>query len=165
MRGETVTNWHNRSAVTVVVSRSAALVSPSAVVAGVAVSGDPESTRLVYAMVFGLVTVGVALVLLAVWILRQTRPDPEVLAPLERMGDREWSKRDPSTQRRMLDDVRPEGAQPLATEPLPPPVDLEFEQSDRPVASLSDLGPGVVAEERDPTPVDAEGDSLSDPGT
>jgi hypothetical protein len=128
-----------------------------------AASGDPESTRLVYTMMVGLIVVGVVLVLLAVWILRQTRPDPEVLAPLERMGDRDWSKRDPSTQRRMLDDVRPDGAQPLATEPPPPPLDAEFEQSDRPVSSLSDLGPGLAPVERDPTPVEADSDALSDP--
>jgi HAMP domain-containing protein len=113
---------------------------------------DPESTRLVYAMVIGLVVIGVVLILLAVWIIRQTRPDLEVLAPLERMGDGDWKKRDPSTQRRMLDEVRPEGAQPLTTEPMPPGIDAEFEQAGRPVSSFSDLGPGVNAEPGDPTP-------------
>jgi FtsZ-interacting cell division protein ZipA len=105
-------------------------------------------------MVIGLVAIGVALVLLGVWLVRQTRPDLEVLAPLERMGDGEWKKRDPSTQRRMLDEVRPDGARPLTPEPKPPPVDAEFE-ADHPVASFSDLGPGLAAEQKDPTPVDA----------
>jgi hypothetical protein len=70
------------------------------------------------------------------------------------MGDGEWKKRDPSTQRRMLDEVRPDGARPLTPEPKPPPVDAEFE-ADHPVASFSDLGPGLAAEQKDPTPVDA----------
>jgi hypothetical protein len=109
----------------------------------------------VYAMVIGLAVIGVGLVLLGVWLVRQTRPDLEVLAPLERMGDGDWKKRDPSTQRRMLDEVRPDGARPLTPEPKPPPIDAEFE-ADHPVTSFSDLGPGLVAEHRDPTPVDAE---------
>lgn len=119
----------------------------------VILASDPESTRLVYSMVIGLVVVGIALILLGVWILRQTRSDLEVLAPLERMGDGDWRKRDPSTQRRMLDEVRPEGAQPLVPEPLAPPLDAEFEQGDHPVASFSDLGPGVGDESSDPTPL------------
>jgi hypothetical protein len=110
---------------------------------GVVGAGDPGSSRLVYAMVIGLVVVGIGLILLAIWILRQTRPDLDVLAPLERMGDGDWKKRDPSTQRRMLDDVRPEGAQPLAAEPPPPPIDSDFEQADHAVTSFSDLGPGL----------------------
>jgi FtsZ-interacting cell division protein ZipA len=105
-------------------------------------------------MVIGLAAVGVALVVLGVWLVRQTRPDLEVLAPLERMGDGDWKRRDPSTQRRMLDDVRPEGAQPLKPEPKPPPIDAEFE-ADHPVTSFSDLGPSLVAEHRDPTPLAA----------
>jgi hypothetical protein len=90
-----------------------------------------------------------------VWLVRQTRVDLDVLAPLERMGDGDWKKRDPSTQRRMLDEVRPEGAEPLTPEPKPPPIDAEFE-ADHPVTSFSDLGPGLVAEQKDPTPVAAD---------
>lgn len=143
--------WHNRGAVTL--ADIPPLLATSSTVAAVG-AGDPGSSRLVYAMVLGLVVVGIALVFLGFWIIRQTRPDLEVLAPLERMGDGDWKKRDPSTQRRMLDEVRPDGARPLASEPPPPPIDAEFEQSDHPVASFSDLGPGLVAEERDPTPVE-----------
>ncbi len=110
---------------------------------GVVGAGDPGSSRLVYAMVIGLVVAGIGLVLLAIWILRQTRPDLDVLAPLERMGDGDWKKRDPSTQRRMLDEVRPAGAEPLAAEPPPPPIDSDFEQADHAVTSFSDLGPGL----------------------
>lgn len=116
-------------------------------------AGDPGSSQLVYAMVIGLAVVGVALVALAIWIIRQTQTDLEVLAPLERMGDGDWRRRDPSTQRRMLDEVRPEGATPLTSEPMPPPLDDEFE-ADQPVSSFSDLGPGISNDTDDPTPPD-----------
>ena len=109
-------------------------------------------------MVVGLAVVGVAFALLGVWVLRQTRADLEVLAPLERMGDGDWKKRDPSTQRRMLDEVRPDGAQPLVSERFPPPLDDEFEQVDHPVSSFSDLGPGLGVEQRDPTPLGLDPD-------
>jgi hypothetical protein len=151
IRGEAPVSWHNRWAVSVVVPRLAADAPAAALMA----AGDPGSSRLVYAMVIGLVVIGVALVVLGVWLVRQTRPDLEVLAPLERMGDREWKKRDPSSQRRMLDEVRPDGAEPLTPEPKPPPIDADF-GADHPVASFTDLGPGVVVESRDPTPIYVE---------
>ncbi len=146
-------SWHNRCVVSVADFPSVVASSSVAVAVG---AGDPGSSRLVYAMVIGLVVVGVALIVLAVWILRQTRPDLDVLAPLERMGDGDWKRRDPSTQRRMLDEVRPEGAEPLASVPPPPPIDADFEQADHPVASFSDLGPGVGGEVRDPTPIQTD---------
>jgi hypothetical protein len=97
-------------------------------------------------MVIGLVVVGVALALLGVWLVRQTRYDPPVLAPLERMGDDSWRKTDPATQRRILDELRPEGAEPLATGTAPPSLDAEFESDDRPVPEFDDLRPGLSAE-------------------
>ncbi len=113
-------------------------------------------------MVIGLVVVGVMLIVLGIWIIRQTRADLEVLAPLERMGDSDWKKRDRSTQRRMLDELRPEGASPLTPATQPPSLDDEFEQADHPVTSFSDLGPGIVSEQRDPTPVGRTDDLLAD---
>ena len=107
-------------------------------------TGDPGATRVVYAIIIGLVAIGVALILLGVWLIRQTRWDPPVLAPLERMGDSSWRKRDPATQRRILDEVRPEGAAPLATGA--PQLDADFDSTDRPVPELGDLGPGVPPE-------------------
>jgi hypothetical protein len=106
---------------------------------------DPGSTRLVYAMVAGLVIVGLAFIGLGVWLIRQTRYDPPVLAPLERMGDRDWRKRDGVTQRRILDEVRPEGAEPLRSQPEPPALDAEFDSSEQPLSSMTDLGPGLAA--------------------
>lgn len=124
--------WQNRDPVFPFVSGSSAL--PALIAAG-----DPRSTRLVYALVIGLVVIGIALVVLGVWLVRQTRYDPELLAPLERMGDHEWQSCDPVAQRRLLDEVRPEGAVPLQAMPSPPPLIVDFEDivHDEP---LSDLG-------------------------
>jgi len=155
IRVELENSCHNRRLVVAAVSSPVAV--PSVGVA-VIVASDPEASRLVYSMVIGLALIGVALILLAVWILRQTRSDLEVLAPLERMGDGDWRKRDPSTQRRMLDEVRPDGAQPLVREPMQPTIDAEFEQNGHPVGSFADLGPGVVEELNDPTPLGVRDD-------
>jgi len=123
-------------------------------------AGDPGSSRLVYALVIGLVVVGVVLVLLGVWLIRQTRRDPEVLAPLERMGDADWARQDPVSQRRLLDSVRPEGARPLHTTTPPPRFDADFD-TPPPLTSLEDLGPPVVEQQQagfrtdpDPTPIE-----------
>jgi FtsZ-interacting cell division protein ZipA len=111
---------------------------PSTVVAAIA-AGDPAADRVVYGIVIALIVIGVLLLGITVWVFRQTRVDPELLAPLERMADRSWSSRDPATQRRMLDEVRPVDAVPLHREPGEPTVDEEFEQADRPVTSFDDL--------------------------
>jgi tetrahydromethanopterin S-methyltransferase subunit B len=157
IRGDTAPNWHNRVSVPVIASRLGS--TPSSAVALVG-AGDPSSSRLVYSMVIGLVVIGLLLVVLGIWIIRQTRVDLDVLAPLERMGDSEWKKRDRSTQRRMLDEVRPEGARPLAPATQPPSLDDEFELAEHPVTTFSDLGPGVLSEERDPTPIGSDADPV-----
>jgi hypothetical protein len=155
IRGDTVPNWQNRVPVPVIAPRLGS--TPSSAVALVG-AGDPASSRVVYAMVIGLIVIGLLLIALGIWIVRQTRVDLDVLAPLERMGDGEWKKRDRSTQRRMLDEVRPEGARPLTPATRPPSLDEEFELDEHPVTSFSDLGPGVPSEERDPTPVGSQSD-------
>lgn len=101
--------------------------------------GDPGATRLVYAIVVALGLIGVALVALAIWVFRQTRPEPELLAPLERMSDRAWRKQDPVQKRRALDEVRPPGAEPVSRAPDPPARDDEFEQRVPAVAHFEDL--------------------------
>ena len=141
--------------VPVIASRLGSVPSSAVALVG---AGDPAASRLVYSMVIGLVVIGLLLIVLGIWIIRQTRVDLDVLAPLERMGDGEWKKRDRSTQRRMLDEVRPDGARPLAPAKLPPSLDDEFELDEHPVTSFSDLGPGVPSEERDPTPVGSDAD-------
>ena len=95
--------------------------------------GDPDGTRAVTSIVALLVVLGVGLVMLAVWLFRVTRPDPEVLAPLEVMGERKWRRADPVWQRRRLDEVRPDGAEPLQPSVAPPDLDEAF-----------DLGPAAT---------------------
>lgn len=90
--------------------------------------GDPDGTRTVISIVALLVAIGVALVLLAIWIHRTTRPDPELLAPLEVMGERSWRRGDPVWQRRRLDELRPSGAKPLAPSVAPPEFDASFDE-------------------------------------
>jgi hypothetical protein len=118
------------------------LVAPSALGAG-----DPGSTRLVYAMIVGLVAIGIGLIVLGVWLVRRTRQDPEVLAPLDRMGERTWRRSDPAAQRRLLDEVRPDGAEPLESSAPQPTLDAEFDRPNRPPAPLDDLGPGLPGDQ------------------
>jgi hypothetical protein len=89
--------------------------------------GDPDATRTVIAIVVLLLVMGVALVMLALWQRRETRPDPTFLAPLELMGERQWRRGDPVWQRRRLDEVRPEGAEPLQKAAAPPSLDEAFD--------------------------------------
>lgn len=91
------------------------------------VAAEPDRSSTVWALVALLVVLGVALVMLAVWMVRMTRPDPEVLAPLERMNDRAWRNTDPVWQRRQLDELRPEGAEPLSRMAAPPDLDEQFD--------------------------------------
>jgi hypothetical protein len=89
--------------------------------------GDPDGTRTVIAIVALLIVMGLALVMVAFWMRRVTRPDPEFLAPLELMGERSWRNGDPVWQRRMLDEVRPDRAVPLKRAAKPPRFDESFD--------------------------------------
>jgi hypothetical protein len=83
-----------------------------------------DDARQLWSIVALLAVLGIALVMLAVAVFRVTRPDRELLAPLEVMGRRKWRNADPVWQRRELDAVRPEGAVPLSPTRLRP-VPLE----------------------------------------
>lgn len=126
------------------------------------IGGDPSASRVVYGAVGALLLIGVMLVLLAVWLVRQTRVDPELLAPLETMSDRKWRKLDPASQRRLLDDERPEGAHPLMTAPMQPSVDAEFESGEMPVSSFDDLVPVGSAPTGDVDGADESADDTDD---
>ena len=91
--------------------------------------GDPTSTRTVYSIILLLVALGFAMVLVTAWLVRRTRSDPQVLAPLEKMGERSWREvPDLQWQRRVLDELRPPGAEPLQHAAPPPVTDEEFER-------------------------------------
>ena len=89
--------------------------------------GDPDGTRTVIAIVALLVVMGLALIMVAFWMRRVTRPDPEFLTPLELMGERSWRNGDPVWQRRRLDEVRPGKAAPLKRSAAPPRLDESFD--------------------------------------
>ena len=88
--------------------------------------GDPAGTRTITSIVLLLAVLGIALLMLAIWLFRLTRPDKELLAPLEVMGERKWRRADPVWQRRRLDEVRPTEAQPLQPSAAPPDFDEAF---------------------------------------
>jgi hypothetical protein len=123
-------------------------------VAIVAADNAPE-TRTVYAVVAALIVIGIALVILAIWLVKQTRPERELLAPLERMNDRTWRKQEPAQMLRDLDDVRPTGAYPVVRGQDLPEVDDEFAQSRPALATFDDLHAQVAADARRESSVDA----------
>lgn len=86
-----------------------------------------DDTRTLLSIVVLLAVVGLVLLMLAVWTVRATRPDRELLAPLEVMGRRKWRRSDPVWQRRNLDEVRPADAEPLSPAPATPSLDAAFE--------------------------------------
>jgi hypothetical protein len=89
--------------------------------------GDPDGTRTVTSIIVLLVALGLGLAMLAIWLHRTTRPDPELLAPLEVMGERKWRRADPVAQRRTLDAIRPARARPLEPSVAPPALDAAFD--------------------------------------
>ncbi len=103
---EPVPTWHNRGAVS---ERFATVDGLTRSVEQLA-AGDPRATRVIYAIVIALIVVGVVLVVLAIWMIRRTRADPELLGPLERMSESKWRKSGPEARRALLDEVRPAGA-------------------------------------------------------
>jgi len=143
--------WQTRSSVSV-----AALLSSIPETESV---GDPSATRTVYITIGLLVALGVALAVLAVWLWRRTRPEPQLFAPLEEMETRSWRKQDPAGQRRALDASRPPGALPVRREAAEPAVDTDF-GSERPVVGFDDLADGVSG---DPEPADSSEDIVDEP--
>ncbi len=127
---------------------SSTLLLATASVAGtVGTVGDPEGTRAISSIIALLVAMGLALAMLAVWLHRSTRPDPELLAPLEMMGERRWRRADPVWQRRRLDELRPDGAVPLEPSSAPPDIDEAFDRG--PTAPGFDDLHGNMADEPD----------------
>lgn len=57
-----------------------------------------------------LALLGLAMIAVAIWLVRTTRTDPVALGPLEVMGERQWRKGDADHRRTVLDTARPVGA-------------------------------------------------------
>ena len=126
--------------------------------------GDPEGTRIVTSIIALLVAIGLALVMLAIWLFRTTRPDPELLAPLEMMGERKWRRADPVWQRRHLDEIRPRGANPMQPSIAPPAIDKAFDEGPS-AAGFDDLHDARLAShdaDRDEASVDATTNAATD---
>lgn len=129
---------------------------PATVGVAVIALGDPDSSRAVYGIIAALGALGLLLVMLAIWLIRRTRPDPELLAPLERMADRSWLEQDPVAQRRALDAVRPDGATPIYRAPSVPKIDAEFDRSRPAIANFDDLRAVATAARSRPRTVQAQ---------
>lgn len=54
-----------------------------------------------------MVAIGIGLVAVTIWFWSAARPDPEVLAPLEIMGDRNFVNATDKDKSRLLNAVRP----------------------------------------------------------
>jgi len=68
----------------------------------------------------GLVALGVVLLAVTAVFWRSAVEDPVVLAPLEVMADRRFARADESTRSALLNQVRPEGAEPVVHDAAPP---------------------------------------------
>jgi hypothetical protein len=108
--------------------------------------GSTGSTTIVLAAL--LVLVGVAMVCVAVWLVRATRTDSRSLGPLEVMGDRSWRRRGAEARSRTLDAARPAGAPPpapmLARDPDDPPP-MVLADVIEPAASTDEAAEDVAA--------------------
>ena len=110
-----------------------------------------------------LVAIGLALVMLAIWLFRTTRPDPELLSPLEMMGDRKSQHADPVWQRRHLDEIQPRGANPMQPSIAPPAINKAFDEGPS-AAGFDDLHDARLAShdaDRDEASTDPATDTLS----
>jgi len=121
--------------------------------------GDPAGTRTILSIVLLLAVLGIALIMIAIWLFRLTRPDKELLAPLEVMGERKWRRADPVWQRRRLDEVRPGDAQPLTPSAAPPDFDEAFFDQRPAAAGFDDLHDDVHANGHTSPRIDAPVDA------
>lgn len=74
--------------------------------------GSTGSTTLVLAVL--LVALGVAMIVISVWLVRATRTDPPALGPLEVMGTRSWLRQDAGGRADSLAAARADDAPPPA---------------------------------------------------
>lgn len=101
----------------------------------------------------GMIALGVALFVVTLRFWGSAGEDPEVLAPLEVMGDRRFARSDEAGRVNLLNEVRPEGAQPLEHISAPEILDHEPPQQERAFRDTfdhSDDGVDVVPQVIDP---------------
>jgi hypothetical protein len=68
----------------------------------------------------GLIVLGLVLLVVTLAFWRSAVEDPEVLAPLEVMADRGFARADDTKRLAMLNQVRPDGAEPVVHHVAPP---------------------------------------------
>ena len=114
------------------------------------------STGTTVALLVGLLVVlGVAMIAVAVWLVRSTRADHPSLAPLETMGDRSFRRASSDLQATRLAAARPHGAPgpapivPLDDEPETAPAGEPAEARDQEVAGPAPAESNDAAEESD----------------
>lgn len=147
-------SWQNRSLVSTVVHFPS--LSPALAV------GDPAATRTVYLTTIALVLLGIGLALLAGWLVRRTRPEPELFAPLEQMESRSWRKLDADERRARLDAVRPPAARPVAIEEFATERNQLDELGEHEVADDADRTEGAEEAEQDAA-TEARDDAAASP--
>ena len=101
----------------------------------------------------GMIALGIALFIVTFRFWGSAGEDPEVLAPLEVMGDRKFARADEAGRVDLLNEVRPEGAAPVDHIAAPPILDHEPAQQERPFRDTfdhSDDGVQVVPAVIDP---------------
>jgi hypothetical protein len=99
------------------------VMSPTALVA---------SDMAVNALSVAMILTGVVLFVVTVRFWRSAGEDPEVLAPLEVMGDRRFARAGEEERLGILNSVRPEGAQPIDHVEAPAVLEHEPAQQRRP---------------------------------
>ena len=150
---------------------SSHLIGPSALGLLADTVNDASSTRKLYLIALGLALLGGVLLVVTVWFWRSTRPEPELLAPLEEMGARKFRQLDGRAQKELLDSVRPEDAQPMRWgvvhgDPLPG-TEIDLEAAARAdMIGYDDLREPEPETELEAEPESkAESDSASDSGS
>ncbi|MFM9084375.1 MAG: hypothetical protein ACKOQ7_10955 [Actinomycetota bacterium] len=120
------------------------------------------SDTTVYILGGGLVALGLVLRAVTGVFWRSAVEDPDVLAPLEVMADRRFARADESKRLALLNQVRPEGAEPVVHHAAPPVLVREPDsEPDRPFRDpFPHDDDAVDIRERDGEPVPAIIDPL-----
>ena len=102
------------------------------------------SDMTVNALSVGMVALGVVLFVVTLRFWKSAGEDPEVLAPLEVMGDRKFARSDDETRIALLNTVRPAGADAVDHFEAPPVLDHEPPEQERPFRDRFDHSDDAV---------------------
>ena len=112
------------------------------------------SSMSVNALGVGLIVLGLVLLFVTLGFWRGAVEDPEVLAPLEVMADRSFARADETKRLALLNQVRPEGAEPVVQLVAPPVLAREpLSEPERPFRDPYDHSDDAVDVVAAPTTV------------